>query len=80
MRIGKNTQKILRKNNHNFKDVNKFNITFVTITYVPYIEGYYKDIVEITKASISSAILDNNQDYELVIIDNNSCYEFKKNY
>lgn len=78
MRIGKNPQKILRKVNHKFDCVKKYNITLLTVTYVPYVQGYYSDIIKIIKSSIYSAISDKISNFDLVIIDNNSCHEFRK--
>jgi hypothetical protein len=77
MRIGQNPMKYSRKSNGQariyYKKPSK--ITACTITYVPFLDNYYSEGLEILKLSILSLRDNNIKDLDIVVYDNGSCKE-----
>ena len=77
MRIGQNPMKYSRKSNGQasiyYKKPSK--ITACTISYVPFLDNYYSEGLEILKLSILSLRDNTIKDLDIVVYDNGSCNE-----
>ncbi|MBN2677086.1 MAG: glycosyltransferase family 2 protein [Anaerolineaceae bacterium] len=49
-----------------------------TITYIPSLEGYFKDSFSILKLTIKSLEINTPERYDLLVFDNGSCYKVQK--
>ena len=52
-------------------------ITVAMLVYVPYLEGYFRDRLEVLKLSLASLIKHTDVPYDLMVMDNGSCAEAK---
>jgi glycosyltransferase involved in cell wall biosynthesis len=71
MRIGQNPAKFV-------KDVKKpERITVAVLTYVPFISGYYAEMLDVIKICLSSIITNTDLPHDLMVFDNGSCREMQ---
>jgi glycosyltransferase involved in cell wall biosynthesis len=71
MRVGQNPAKFV-------KDVKKpERITVAVLTYVPFISGYYAEMLEVIKICLGSLIANTDLPHDLMVFDNGSCSEAK---
>lgn len=71
MRVGQNPSKSENK-------IHKpHNITVCTITYIPFISGYFSQSLEVLKKSLSTLWANTELEFDLMVFDNNSCDEVK---
>ena len=77
MRVGENPTKFARHNKAMVKlDVKKpKKILAATVVYIPRLDDYYADSLQILDASLKSLRLTLNHDYDLMVVDNGSCQE-----
>jgi glycosyltransferase involved in cell wall biosynthesis len=69
MRVGQNPAKFV-------KDVKKpERITVAVLTYVPFISGYYAEMLEVIKICLGSLIANTDLPHDLMVFDNGSCRE-----
>jgi glycosyltransferase involved in cell wall biosynthesis len=69
MRVGQNPAKFV-------KDVKKpERITVAVLTYVPFISGYYAEMLDVIKICLGSLIANTDLPYDLMVFDNGSCRE-----
>ncbi|MBN2257955.1 MAG: glycosyltransferase family 2 protein [Anaerolineaceae bacterium] len=69
MRGGQNPAKFV-------KDVKKAErITVAVLTYVPFLSGYYNEMLEVIKLCLSSLIANSDLPHDLMVFDNGSCRE-----
>lgn len=52
-------------------------VTVAMLVYVPYLEGYFRERLEVLKLSLASLIKHTQEPYDLMIMDNGSCPEAK---
>jgi len=52
-------------------------VTVAMLVYVPYLEGYFHDRLEVLKLSLASLIKHTDTPYDLMVMDNGSCAEAK---
>lgn len=52
-------------------------VTVTMLVYVPYLEGYFRDRLEVLKLSLTSLIKHTDLPYDLMVMDNGSCAEVK---
>jgi len=52
-------------------------VTVAMLVYVPYLEGYFRDRLEVLKLSLGSLIKHTDVPYDLMVMDNGSCAEAK---
>lgn len=69
MRIGKNPLK------SDIQAISIHDTTFVTITYIPQLTGYWEHSLEVLKVMIDSLMVDHTIPFNIMIIDNGSCSE-----
>lgn len=48
-------------------------ITVATLTYLPHLDGYFRDRFEVLKLSIASILAHTTQPYDFLVFDNGSC-------
>jgi len=77
MRVGENPTKFTRKNPSIARLSVKVprDLTVTTVTYVPHLEGYYKDGLDIIKLTLASVRKNTNVPFDLMVFDNGSCRE-----
>ncbi len=77
MRVGENPTKYSRKNPGvaSIPIKTPLPITVCTITYVPTLEGYYKEGLDIIKLTILSIRGNTDEAFDLAVFDNGSCKE-----
>jgi glycosyltransferase involved in cell wall biosynthesis len=77
MRKGENPTKFVRRHPRLAKmDVpNPSRLTFLTISYVPKLIGYYEHGLDVLKLCLSSLYAHTNVEYDLMVFDNGSCRE-----
>ncbi len=69
MRVGQNPAKFV-------KDVKKpERITVAVLTYVPFISGYYSEVLDVIKICLESLIKNTDLPHDLMVFDNGSCRE-----
>jgi glycosyltransferase involved in cell wall biosynthesis len=69
MRVGQNPAKFV-------KDVKKpERITVAVLTYIPFISGYYADMLDVIKICLESLIANSDLPHDLLVFDNGSCHE-----
>jgi glycosyltransferase involved in cell wall biosynthesis len=69
MRVGQNPAKFVR-------DVKKpERITVAVLTYVPFISGYYAEMLDVIKICLGSLISNTDLPHDLMVFDNGSCRE-----
>lgn len=71
MRINTNP---FRKKINNL-NLSTFDHTVCIITYIPFLEGYYKHKLDVLKVCINSLIKNTETNFNLLIFDNNSCQQ-----
>jgi len=52
-------------------------VTVAMLVYVPYLEGYFHDRLEVLRLSLASLIRHTPEPYDLMVMDNGSCAEAK---
>jgi len=52
-------------------------LTMVVITHIPSVEGYYQEAIEIAEISLRSMVRYASDDFQLLIVDNGSCNEWR---
>ncbi len=71
MRVGQNPAKFV-------KDVKKpERITVAVLTYVPFISGYYAEMLDVIKICLGSLIANTDLPHDLMVFDNGSCHEMQ---
>lgn len=77
MRVGENPMKYSRKSNGEaqIKIKKPTNISACTITYIPHLENYYEESLDILKLSILSLRASTTIDFDIIVYDNGSCDE-----
>lgn len=56
-----------------FSDYRPARVTLVVLTYIPHLEGYFKQKFEILQLTISSLVANTAVPYDLLVFDNGSC-------
>ncbi|MBT3240600.1 MAG: glycosyltransferase [Chloroflexi bacterium] len=54
------------------------NITVCTITYIPFLSGFYEQSLDVLKESLNSLWSNTKVPFDLLVFDNNSCKEVKE--
>jgi glycosyltransferase involved in cell wall biosynthesis len=77
VRIGENPMKYSRRSSGKVTIPIKTSlpITACTIVYVPRLEGYYKEGLDVIKLAIYSLRANTKKDFDLIVFDNGSCQE-----
>ena len=77
MRIGENPTKYARKSSGKATIPVKISLplTVCSVTFVPHLEGYYKDGLDILKLTFGVLRQTTDQKFDLVVFDNGSCKE-----
>jgi len=71
MRVGQNPAKFV-------KDVKKpERITVAVLTYVPFLSGYYAEMLDVIKICLGSLIDNSDLPHDLMVFDNGSCREMQ---
>jgi glycosyltransferase involved in cell wall biosynthesis len=71
MRVGQNPAKFV-------KDVKKpERITVAVLTYVPFMSGYYAEMLDVIKICLGSLIANSDLPHDLMVFDNGSCREMQ---
>lgn len=68
-RVGQNPMKWAAEVHHNQK------ITITTVVFIPYLNGYWKESLEVLKLCLQSINDNTPNSFDLIIFDNNSCIE-----
>jgi len=72
MRVGQNPAKYV-------KDVAKpERITVAVLNYIPFLSGFYSDLLEVLKACLGSILESTDLPYDLLVFDNGSCDEVRQ--
>lgn len=72
MRVGQNPAKSI-ENVHKPQK-----ITVATVTYIPYLKGYYAESLDVLKICLDSIWKHTNLNYDLMVFDNHSCPEVQE--
>jgi glycosyltransferase involved in cell wall biosynthesis len=72
MRIGQNPAKYV-------KEVTKpARVTVAVLNYIPFLSGFYADMLDVLKACLNSIWENTDADYDLLVFDNASCEEVRQ--
>ncbi len=71
MRVGQNPAKFVK----NVKRPER--ITVAVLTYVPFMSGYYSEMLEVIKICLDSLIANSDLPHDLMVFDNGSCREMQ---
>ena len=77
MRVGENPMKYSRKSDGEaqIKIKKPTNISACTVTFIPHLENYYEESLDILKLSILSLRASTTIDFDIIVYDNGSCDE-----
>jgi hypothetical protein len=69
MRVGKNPYK------HKTGKFTPAKVGIVSLTYIPFLDGYFQNSLEVLKIHLESLLLTKTEDCNLLVFDNGSCQE-----
>lgn len=72
MRVGQNPAKFVQ----NVRKPER--ITLAVLTYVPFLSGYYSEMLQVIKICLDSLITNSDLPFDLMVFDNGSCHEMQK--
>jgi hypothetical protein len=72
MRIGQNPAKYVKEVAHPAR------VTVAVLNYIPFLSGFYAEMLEVLKACLGSIWLNTEQPYDLLVFDNASCPEVRQ--
>ncbi|MHC1740428.1 MAG: glycosyltransferase family A protein [Anaerolineaceae bacterium] len=71
MRVGQNPAKSINEVTQPQR------ITVAVLNYIPFINGYYADMLDVLKTSLGSILANTDMPFDLLVFDNGSCSEVK---
>ncbi|MEJ5203426.1 MAG: glycosyltransferase family A protein, partial [Anaerolineales bacterium] len=72
MRIGQNPAKFVKE------VARPARVTVTVLNYIPFLSGFYAEILDVLKACLGSIYENTDTEYDLLVFDNGSCAEVKQ--